>query len=135
MKIREYLFEAITLEVFDKDTFDAIEGKEHMFFRKGEGVYHTIVQNGKNVGTVGFTNGRIDPFFTIGIIEEFRGKGILAKAYKLLASKHGFRRAYIDIENTNKKSIKAHKDFGFKPVIEKVDKKLYKTDVRMYKDF
>jgi len=125
----------VLLSPFDKEVYNSIEGKEHMFLREGEGTYYTIINSGKKVGIVGFANGKKNPFLTIGIIKKFRGKGILPKAYGALARSHGLRKAYVDIENTNKKSLEAHRAFGFKPTTEKVDKKLYKTDVRMSKEF
>jgi len=127
--------DSVLLAPFSKDVYNSIEGKEHMFLREGEGTYYTIVSDSKKVGVVGFANGKKNPFLTIGIIKKFRGKGILPKAYDALARKHRFRRVFIDVENTNKESIKAHKEFGFKPTTEKVDKKHYKTDIRMSKEF
>ena len=135
------LLEEIVLEPFSKDIYSAIDGKEHMFIGSlkdimAKGTYHTITDGDKRVGVVGYENGKKEPFATIGIIKEFRGKRYLAKAYKALAAKHGLKRIYIDVEASNKKSLEAHKAVGFKDIVDDVPRKrLYKTDVRMYKDF
>jgi len=125
----------LELETFDRKVFNAIEGKEHMFLEEAKGAYHTIVEEGESIGIVGYEGGKKEPFATIGILEEFRGKGYLAKAYESLAEEHGLNRLYVDIERTNEKSIEAHREFGFKEVVGKgPEKKLFETDIRMYKD-
>ena len=132
------LFESVTLTPFDKEVFNSIEGKEHMFLREKEGTFYTITDGDKNIGIVGFIHGTKNqpPFFTIGIVKEFRGEGFLPKAYKELAKKHGFKRAYVDIEKSNKVSIEAHKGFGFKLSIDDdAGKKQFKTDIRLSKEF
>jgi len=131
------LFESITLMPFDRSVFNSIGGNEHMFLREKEGTFHTVVDNGENVGIVGFIHGKEEPFLIVSIIKEFRGKGYLAKAYEALAKKYGFKKVYVDIEKTNKESIDSHKDFGFKELTasDEVDKKKFESDVRLSKDF
>ena len=127
----------ILLQPFDKDVLNAIEGKEDMFVREKEGTFYTITKDGMKVGITGFVHGskKQPPFLTIGIIKKFRGKGFLAKAYKELARKHGFKRVYVDIEKKNKESIKAHAKTGFKVSTDDAGKNKFKTDIRMSKDY
>ena len=127
----------ISLLPFDREIFNAIEGKRHMFLREKEGTFYTISNNNNKIGIVGFVHTEEAPFLIIGIIKEFRGQGFLIKAYEALVKKHNFKRVYSDIEKLNKTSIDAHKDIGFKelPEDEEVDKRLYSSDVRLYKDF
>lgn len=144
------MLEDIKLEPFNKKVYQSIEGRSHMFIGvKGNKVFskepdafmttdpisYTVVEDGKEVGIVGFDNGIEQPFLHIGIIKEFRGNGILDRAYKTLAKKHGFHRVYVDIEKSNPESVEAHKKAGFKPCTEKVDRKCYPGDIRMYKDY
>ena len=55
MRLFNYLNEA-SLTAFDKDVYNTIEGKEHMFLRKKEGIYYTIIHKNDKVGIVGFNN-------------------------------------------------------------------------------
>lgn len=135
MRFLKFLVESISLSPFDREVFNSIEGKEHMFLREKEGTYYTFKDGNEDIGIVGFNNGTDIPFLQIGIIKKHRGKGFLVKAYNMLAKKHNFKKVYVDIEQSNKKSIESHRDFGFKelPKIESVDKRYYPTDVRLYK--
>lgn len=143
MKFRKYLVESknVSLLPFDKEVFNAIDGKKHMFLpyylEKKEGTFYTISNNDNKIGIVGFVHTEETPFLIVGIIKEFRGQGFLIKAYEALIKKHDFKKVYADVEKSNKTSIDAHKDIGFKPVPEgeEVDKRLYSTDIRLYKEF
>ena len=114
MKFKQYLTEDTELKPFDSEVFNSIEGKEHMYLKKDKGTYYTIVDGDDKIGIVGFTNTEAEPFLQIGIIKEFRGKGYFEKAYNMLFSKHNFKTVYIDVEKSNKKSIDAHEEMGFK---------------------
>ena len=107
------------------------------YLEKKEGTFYTISNDNNKIGIVGFVHTEETPFLIVGIIKEFRGQGFLIKAYEALVEKHGFKKLYADVERKNKVSLEAHKDIGFKelPEGEKVDKRLYSTDIRLYKEF
>lgn len=127
--------EGVELKPFKKEVYNAIKGKERMFLKPAEGTYRTIVDRGEEIGIVGYKGTKEEPFATIGILEEFRGEGYLDRAYETLSEEYGLDRIYVDIERSNIKSVESHKASGFKEVVGRgPDRKLYETDIRMYKD-
>jgi len=135
--LQEQQLNPLVLVTFDKDVFNAIEGKEHMYLREKEGTYYTMKVGDEPAGVIGFSMSKGCPFLQIGIIKKFRKKGLFEKGIKALAKKHRFKKIYSDMEKTNKVSITAHEKFGFRPLksSEEVERKHYSTDTRLVKEF
>ena len=81
--------------------------------------YHTIFVDGEMAGVVGYlapkTNASADTgFVQIVFLPKYRGKGLIRKAYDLLATKHELKTLYATIYEKNTTSIRAHEKLGFK---------------------
>lgn len=109
------------LAPFDQQYFNSLDGKENVIFQDN-GIYHIVMLNDKRVGFVGFVPldspkkaGRVQ----IVISPEFRGQGLLQKAYDLLAQKYGLKILQATIKKTNIASLKAHQKAGFEMLPDK----------------
>jgi RimJ/RimL family protein N-acetyltransferase len=145
MRLQQYLNEGLSFVPFDKDIFNAIEGKEKMYLKEKEGTYYTMVVDGEKVGIIGFAEKGDYPFLQVGIIKEFRGQGYLELAVNELVKKHELKILYATIDKSNERSIKSISKLGFKPVPKEEEvearkgrskgKQLHGTEIRLYKEF
>lgn len=118
----------INFDKFDKKYFMGLDGHKEIFFVK-KGVYHTILCDNKKAGIIGYIPAKFPKnsgFVQIAIDQDFRGKGIVKIAEKLLAQKYSLKKLYATIKKDNIASIRAHQKIGFKMIKDKRLKELRK---------
>lgn len=104
------------LRNFDQKFYKSIDGYDKILVKK-QGIYHTVIADGKKVGIVGYIPTEISKhagFVQIAIASEFRGKGLAQQAEDLLARKYNLKELYATIKKTNIASIRAHQKAGFR---------------------
>ncbi len=101
------------LTAFDCSFLKTIEGNDKIFLSKN-GRYHCLELDNKKVGVVGYIPlDKVSGFVQIAIVSEFRGRGLVKKAYDLLVVKYRLKRLLATIEIDNLASIKSHLKSGF----------------------
>ena len=118
----------VELNKFNKQYFKTLDGHEKILFSE-DGIYYTILCNNKKAGVVGYIptkDSNNSGFVQIVIEPNFRGKGLVKIAEKLLANKHNLNILYATIKKDNIASIRAHKKIGFEMINDKKLNKLKK---------
>jgi len=108
----------ITLGKFDKEYWDSLPNdKDYMFYNPKRGEYYTLLLNKKI--KVGITGVILNPkktefgFFQIYIDKQYRGKGLLKLAAKLIFKKYKLKSLIATIKKNNKASVNSHIKAGF----------------------
>jgi len=105
----------VILKDYDPEFAKTVHGIKRIT-KQNPGTFHTIYYEGKPAGIIGYVG---DSFGQIALNEKFRGKGILPKAYKELAKKHGLKKIYASIKHDNPESMASHLKAGFKELPKK----------------
>jgi RimJ/RimL family protein N-acetyltransferase len=112
-----FIMAIIMLAPLDKRFLKTIKDYKKIHLVPKEGVFYTILKDGKKAGVIGFKikeGGK--HFLKIGIHQDFRGQGIFEKALRMLAAKHKIKRIYSTVAIANLTSVKAHIKIGFKRI-------------------
>ncbi len=111
----------IELADFDNGFLKKINGCDNILV-SDNGIYYTILFEGKKAGIIGYIPGRDSKksgFVQVIIKPDLRGRGIAGAAEKILAQKHNLKILYATIAKNNISSIRAHQKIGFKILNEK----------------
>jgi len=118
----------VKLTDFDNCFLQTIKDYKKIHLNPADGVFYTIVFDGKKAGVIGFKqkeNGK--HFLKIGIHQNFRGKGVFQKALLLLVKRHKIKKVYSTVALANTASIKAHRKLGFRKIPKSYEEKLKKS--------
>ncbi len=111
----------ISLDKFNRDFFEKLDGKEEIFFNES-GFYYTILCDNKEAGIVGYLPVKFSEntgFVQVITTPAFQRKGIVKIAEDLLVQKHNLKILYATIDKENIASIGAHQKAGFQIIDNK----------------
>jgi len=106
----------ISLGDFEPGYFEDLPGSSEVISPGGSVVYHNLLLNGNKVGVVGYMPTVFPPdsgFVQIVIHPDYRGRGFVECAYKLLSEHYNLKNLFATIDRKNIRSIRAHQKIGF----------------------
>ena len=113
-------YSEISLGDFNQEFFDSLDDNQYV---QGPAVgeeqyFHTILVDGVPAGIVGYLPPKNISLSDTGFVQvllkpEYRGRGLMGKAYELLAERHDLKTLYATIFEGNLPSLRAHQKVGF----------------------
>ncbi|MCX6712484.1 MAG: GNAT family N-acetyltransferase [Candidatus Vogelbacteria bacterium] len=113
-------YSEISFADFNQEFFDSLDDNRYV---QGPAVgeeqyFHTVMVDGVSAGIVGYLPPKNVSLSDTGFVQvllksEYRGRGLMGKAYELLAERHELKTLYATIKKSNLHSIRAHQKVGF----------------------